>query len=488
LWLGIAAIAVAAVGSTLVFRDLLFKPDVPADSARRSIAVLPFEDVSRARDQEYFGTGIADELLSALSRLPNVRVAARTSSFALRGSNLSPGDIGRRLRVSSLLTGSVRREGERLRVVAELVDIGPDTVLWHGVFDRQASDVFAVQEDIARAIAREFQAPVSDSAELLKRSTRDPEAYQLYLRGRHGWRTRTAQSLAQAVNYFQQAIALDSNYASAHAGLADTYNAIGLNLYGPAGENFRRAREAAERAIALDPQLAEAHSALGAAIAFLDRDWDRAEDAFKRAIALDPSYPPSYYFYSIFLSNLGRHDSALTIATRARDLDATSAVMWQGIGIARVNAAQFPQAVSALEATIAIDPSYYFPHAWYSIALARTGKPDSALAEVHRAMRMAPQNVLVRAFHGQVHALVGQRDSATAIARGLEALQGVQAIPNVMVARLYAIMGDTTNALAALERGLVENEAQLAQLRVPGFETLYLHPRFEAILRQLKLN
>jgi tetratricopeptide (TPR) repeat protein len=351
-------------------------------------------------------------------------------------------------------------------VVAELVDIGPDTVLWHGVFDRQASDVFGVQEDIARAIAREFQAPVSDSAELLKRSTRDPEAYQLYLRGRHGWRTRTAQSLAQAVNYFQQAIALDSNYASAHAGLADTYNAIGLNLYGPAGENFRRAREAAERAIALDPQLAEAHSALGAAIAFLDRDWDRAEDAFKRAIALDPSYPPSYYFYSIFLSNLGRHDSALTIATRARDLDATSAVMWQGIGIARVNAAQFPQAVSALEATIAIDPSYYFPHAWYAVALARTGKPDSALAEVHRAMRMAPQNVLVRAFHGQVHALAGQRDSATAIARALEDLKGVQAIPNVMVARLYAIMGDTTNALAALERASGKRGAARAA-RVP---------------------
>jgi tetratricopeptide (TPR) repeat protein len=162
--------------------------------------------------------------------------------------------------------------------------------------------------------------------------------------------------------------------------------------------------------------------------------------------------------------------------------------MWQGIGIARVMAAQFPQAVTVLEATIAIDPNYYFPHTWYAVALARTGAPDSALAEVHRAMRLAPENLLVRTFHGQVHALVGQRDSATAIARDLEALERARAIPNVMVARLYAIMGDTAHALAALERALAQNEAQLAQLRVPGFETLYLHPRFEAILRQLKLN
>ena len=460
-----------------------------ADSmALKSIAVLPFDDVSQARDQEYFATGMADELLTALSRLPSLRVAARTSSYALRGTVLSTSEIGQRLNVGAVLTGSISREGTQLRVTAQLVEVRTDSVLWQDRFVRDLRDVFAVQEEIAQQIAGSLKLlGVRNRPRLVRAPTSDDEAYQLYLRGRHAWRTRTATSLQQAVSYFKQAIARDSNYASAWAGLADTYTVIGLNFYGRPGENFQEAKRAAQRALALDNLNAEAHAAYASNIAFLDRDWAAADRAYQRAIALDASYPATYYFYSIFLQGLRQSDSSLVMANRARDLDPESPVMAQGPGLALIMAGRFAEARPSLERAIAVAPNYYFPHAWYGIALARSGLPDSAITEARRAVALAPDNVLVETFLGQVYALAGQRDSAMAVAARLEARSERGPVPQVMLARLYSILGDVPHAMAALERGLMLNEAQLAQLRAPGFEALRGNPRYEAILKELRL-
>jgi serine/threonine-protein kinase len=492
-WVSRPAVAVAialAVIVPVIFawggRGTNSDTEVVRDSLQ-SIAVLPFEDVSAAKDQEYFATGMADELITALSRLPRLRIAARTSSFALRGSNLSPREIGQRLRVSSLLTGSIRRDGDRLRVNAELIDIGADTVVWKDVFDRQMRDVFTVQEQIAQTIASRFRLLTTEKP-LVSVATGDLEAYSLYLRGRLEWNKRTAASLGSAVDFFTQATRLDPRYARAWAGLADTYNVIGLNFYGPPGENFRAGREAARRAIALDSTLAEAHAALASATAFLDRDWESAEASYRRAIRLDPTYPATYYFYSIFLVNLHRFDEGLANAMTARELDPASAAMAQGVGMAYVYSGRFEEAIEPLRRAISLQPGYYFPHAWYAIALARRQQRDSALAEARDAVRLAPENVLVRTFLGQTFALVGESDSALAVARGIEALQSRRAVPWVMLGRLYAILGDKEQALQALRRGMEANEAQLAQLRVPGFEALHGDPRYEAMLKELRLK
>ncbi len=491
IWMVAVAATVVAVSAFGVMRWRAGKAGgvaITDSTALKSIAVLPFDDVSQARDQEYFATGMADELLTALSRVPTLRVAARTSSYALRGTALTTSEIGQRLNVGSVLTGSISREGTQLRVTAQLVDVRTDSVLWQDRFLRDLRDVFAVQEEIAQQIAGSLKLlGVSNRPRLVRAPTSDDEAYQLYLRGRHAWRTRTATSLQQAVSYFQQAIARDSNYASAWAGLADTYTVIGLNFYGRPGENFQAAKRAAQRALALDDQNAEAHAAYASNIAFLDRDWPAADREYQRAIALDASYPTTYYFYAIFLQGLHQFDSALVMANRARDLDRESPVMAQGPGLTLIMAGRFAEARPSLEQAIAVAPNYYFPHAWYGIALARSGMRDSAIAEGRRAVALAPDNVLVETFLGQVYALAGQRDSAVAIATRLEARAARAPVPQVMLARLYSILGDVPRAMAALERGLTLNEAQLAQLRAPGFEALRGNPRYEAILKELRL-
>ena len=487
----VAAALLAVVAVAILSSRTLLPPRGSAGSAAesvRSIAVLPFDDVSQAKDQEYFATGIADELLTALARLPNLRIAARTSSYALRGSNLAPQEIGRRLRVTALLTGSVRKDGDRLRISAELIDIPADTVMWTETFDEQLRDVFAVQEQIAQTIVRKLQLLESPAGRIVPTPTADLAAYELYLRGRLEWTRRTANSLRDAVRYFKQAIARDSMYAKAWAGLADTYNVIGLNFYGPPGENFRLGVEAARRAVALDSTLADAHAAFASAVAFDSRDWETSEASYLTAIRLDPTYPTTYYFYSIFLSGLGRFEESVANAVKARELEPSSAAMSQAVGMAYVYGRHFEEAVAPLKQAIALQPGYYFPYAWYAIALGRLQQKDSALAAARHAVRLAPDNVLVETFLGQTFALVGERDSAYAVARRLEARRGQQSVPNVMIARLYAILGDKERAFAAIDHALKANEAQLSQLRVPGFEALEGDPRYEAILRRLRLK
>jgi eukaryotic-like serine/threonine-protein kinase len=486
---GTAVVLAGIVAGTVVLRNRSASESAvsPADSVL-AIAVLPFDDVSPAKDQQYFATGMADELVSALARLPNLRVAARTSSFALRNSNLTLQEIGKRLRVSALLTGSIAKDGNRLRVRTELVDVATDSVLSRQQFDKELQDVFAVQDQIAQSVVSKLRVLGTAGRQLVGVATTDTAAYELYLRGRLAWNERTATSLRQAVAYFQRAIEKDSNYARAWAGLADTYNVIGLNFYGHPGENFRRGRGAAQKAIALDSTLAEAHAALASATAFLDRDWDAADKSYNTAIRLDPTYPTTYYFYSIFLTTLRRADEGIANAKKAHELDPSSSALAQGVGMAYIYSRRFDEALEPLRLAISLQPRYYFPHAWYAIALGRTQQRDSAIAEAREAVRLAPDNLLVRTFLGQTYALVGMRDSAYAVARTIEALQPSDTVPNVMLGRLYGILGDKERALAAVRRGIETNEAQVAQLLVPGFEVLDGDPRFEAILRQVRLK
>ena len=310
----------------------------------------------------------------------------------------------------------------------------------------------------------------------------------MYLRGRLAWNERTASSLRQAVSYFKQAIAKDSGYARAWAGLADTYNVIGLNFYGHPGDNFQLGRDAARKAIAFDSTLAEAHAALASATAFLERDYNAAQRSYETAIRLDPTYPTTYYFYSIFLVNLRRADEGIANAKLAHDLDPSSPALAQGVGMAHLNSGRFVESIEPFRVAISLQPRYYFPHAWYAIALARTAQRDSALAEAHEAVRLAPDNMLVRVFLGQTYALAGQRDSAYAIARSIEVLRAATVVPNVMLGRLYAIMGDKDRAVAAIRRGIDANEAQAGQLLIPGFDSLSGDPRFEAMLREVHLK
>ena len=476
------AIAVAV----LAWRVVAWRAAVPR-GAPRSIAVLPFQDLSATRSDEYFSTGMTDELLGALSSISGLRVAARNSSYAFKDRVAEYQKIGAALKVDALLEGSVRRERDQVRVLAQLVSVADGSSLWSSSFERTRSDDFALQEEIARAIVSALQLTLANQQTLVQRSTHDVEAYDLYLKGRAGWTRRTPASLLEAEQYFKKAVDKDPTYARAWAGLADVYIVQALNYFAAPGENFALGKAAALKALALDSMLAEAHASLGTVHFYYDRDWDAADASYRRAIALDPNYPTTHYFYALFLS-ARRDPAAMAEAEKARALDPLSPPVAQGPGIIFVQDARYSEAIAPLRVAIALNPRYYFPHNWLSIALAHSGAKAEALAESKLAVELAPDNMLAFAISGYVDAVVGERSAALAVIAKLDAFSRTRTVPYHYVARIYDALGDTTQALRYTQRALDAGEGQLSQLRVePRMRTIEKDPRFQAILKRLHI-
>ena len=299
------------------------------DAGPASAAVLPFVDLSPSRDQEYFSDGLTDELITSLSKIEGLRVAGRTSSFQFKGRNPDVRDVGRRLGVGAVLEGSVRRAGDRLRVNAQLVSAHDGYQLWSESYDRNPEDVFAVQEEIARAIVAALRVRLgaaTDSA-LGARPTEDLDAYDLYLKGRFAWNQRTGTSLQQAASWFGQAVARDSGFTRAWAGLADSYLLLPAYTGERQEEAWARARDAARRALAADPALADAHTSMAYGTMLYEWDWAGAEASFRRAIAANPNYPTAHHWYADFLAGRGRLDEALEQMEEARRLEPLSLII-----------------------------------------------------------------------------------------------------------------------------------------------------------------
>ncbi len=482
-----AAIGIAAlVGVVLGGRAILGRVGSgPATSPTplRALAVLPFEDLSESGGQAHFSLGMTDELITTLSRLPGLRVAARTSSSAAKARGGDARAIGDALHVDAFLDGSVRRAGDSLRVSVQLVNTSDGSTRWSDTYDGSLRDVFSMQERIARAVANALQIELAASRQLVKQPTSDIDAYQLYLKGRLALSQRTNASLHEAARYFQQVVDRDPSSARAWTGLADAYAVLALNYWGPPGDYFARAKAASLRAVELDSTIAEAHASLATVSFLYDRNWAAAERAFKRAIEIDPNYPTAHYFYSIFLSGRLRHDSAVAEGRRAQELDPLSPPLSQGEGMAYVLGSRPQQAVPLLREATAKFPDYYFPYSWLGLALARSGQPDEGVAAARRAMQLAPGNVLVEAFLGMTLATAGHRDEALQIAERIAARPG-DAIPFTYLARIYAALGEKDRAFEWLSRAVRAHEGQVAAMLTAGFENIKDDPRFDAIARQ----
>ena len=487
-WIVVAALALAiaaAVGAGLFWR---VRANAPAAPGTSSIAVLPFADLSEGRDQEYFSLGMAEELIRAFSQLPGLRVTGRTSSFALRGTTDDVQTIGRRLGVSSLLTGSIRRAGDSLRISAELVNTADGSTRWSNAYDRPARDVFAVQEEIAHAIALELSLDLGPRGTLIAPTTKDLGAYHLYLRGRLAWTQRTAESLTQAVDYYRQAVTLDPKFARAWASMADTYTAIARNLFGKPSEYLPLARDATLRAMTLDSASAEARAARGAIAHYLEHDWALAQAEYERAIALDPMYADAYYFHALFLTTVQHGDSALAQARRAVALEPLSVTAQMGPGMVLYLTHRSREAAQELRGAIAANPRFYFTHIWYALALATSGDSTAAIAEADEAVRLAPGNRLMVVMRGQALAHAGRTAEASAIARQARADARRIPIASFELARLYAILGDRAAALEWIGRSIDEKQTQSTQLLTPGFEALRDDPQFGSYLRAMRLD
>ncbi|HEV2736860.1 MAG TPA: tetratricopeptide repeat protein, partial [Longimicrobiaceae bacterium] len=447
------------------------------------IAVLPFEDDTGGRRSDYFSDGLTEEITDALTRVRGLRVIARTSAFAFRGTRAAAPEIGRKLGVTHLLEGSVRRGGESLRIRVRLVEAASGSLLWSGRYDREIGDVFAVQDEIARAVVDALRVELAgEGGSLVRGSTGDPEAHALYLRGRAAWYTRTPEGLQEAVAFFQRALERDPAYALAHIGLADAYNMLGAFDYGvyPPGEIYPRAREAATRALALRPDLAEAHTALANVLLNHGWDWDGAARAFRHALQLNPGYAPAYHWYSLYLGAVGRHAEALDAVRRARELDPMSLVMGTALARQLYFARDLGGAAREYRAVLAQDPGFLPARLGLGVTLAQAGAAEEAVAELAGAPDPhGDPRPVVLALLGHAQGRAGRRAEAAASLARLRRAAEARYVPPEYFAVVHLGLGEADAALDWLERACDARSGSVVYLRVdPLLDPVRADPRF----------
>ena len=483
----LAGIGLAAV---LVLAGFLIVRPRAADSAtlEKSIAVLPLVNVSGDTADTYFADGMTDELISALQTVPGLRVASRTAVFAYRRDNVSPEQIGRDLRVSTLLEGTVRRGGSQLRLTAQLVNADDGFTMWSQTYQSDLHDVFAVQDSIAQAIAAALRERFGDRrlAVELRKGTRDLEAYDEYLRGRYLFAQRGEDALRKSIEYFRKAIARDSMFAAAHAGLAEAYGV--LPYYAPVSPDsvLGLGLEAADQAIALDSALAAAFASRGGLLINAWR-WTEAEQAFRTAIRLDPEYASAHQWYGEELLILGHVDSAVAELRRATELDPVSAVMAASYAGALAVAGRKDEALRAGRRAVELAPDTYVARWLFGAALLHLGRDSAAIVELEAARAAgAPPHAL--GLLAYAYARVGRRTEARAFLEMLRTLPN-QTGAGIEVARIYLGLGQMDSAFVWLDRAVDQHDFKLnaETLWSPIWAPLHRDPRFAAVLARLNL-
>lgn len=464
---------------------------VPKDGST-SIVVLPFVNLSSDQENEYFSDGLTDDLINALTKIQGLRVVARSSAFQFKGKNPDIRTVGRQLNVGTVLEGSVRRSGDQLRITAQLSSVADGYHLWSETYDRQLKDVFAVQDEISRAIVRALEVHVAGepSRRLVPRSTRDLNAYSLYLQGRfhlNKWRPEGAR---KGIEYFELAIGKDRDYAPAYAGLADCYTWLGVFGWSPAQKAMPHAREAANRALQLDETLAAAHISLGYVKALYDWDWPGAEREFKRALELSPGDPDAHFAYSLtYLTPRGRLDEALEEIQRALVLDPLSPYKITAAGMIYTDRRDYDRAVEQCKKAIELDPAFYFAYDHLRGVEALRGRYAEAAAVV-QSMRGVFPDVNDTSLRAYTYASQGKKAEAlAAMDTWIQECSRLQRSGiSCSVAQAYAGIGEKELAFKWLDRAFEERNPLLPYVKVmPNFDLLRSDRRFAALVQRLGL-
>ena len=463
-----------------------------SSGARRdlqSVAVLPFWDMSPGRDQEYFCDGIAEELLNALTQIPGLRVAARTSAFQFKGQARDARQIGHALNVGTVLEGSVRKHHNRLRITVELIGTGDGYQLWSERFDREMEDVFAVQDEIAASVVKTLKGQLTTRIPLVAPHTRDLHAYTSYLEGRYHWNKRTEDDLTESVKCFKHAIEKDPGYAVAYAGMGDAYVTLGTYGAMPPADVMPKARKALEKALEIDDALAEAYTCRGCVRSVFDWSWDDAEQDFLRAIELDPAYPTAHHWYAInHLVPRGRFENAATELRRALELDPLALAIRTSLGMKSYFEARYDDAVDELLRTIQLDDRFGMARAFLAATYVEQGRYDEARTEIEAALRLCGRTPEMLSGLGYLHGRTGDVAGARAVLDELNRMSGERYVSPARLAHVSAGLGDRTAALDRLEEAVAERAADVAWLGVrPVFASLRGEPRFEALVKRLGL-
>jgi len=440
-------------------RDLL--PGRGETGAGASIAVLPFVDVSPDGDNEYFSDGMTEELIGMLSRIEGLRVASRTSVFAHKGRDQDVRQIGQQLGVDHVLEGSVRKAGTRLRITANLVNATNGYQLWSDVYERELADIFAVQEEISRAIVSRLRVDLADAR--LSEPV-DPAAYNLYLEGRYHWHRRTRESLHKAVVLFDSAVALAPNYVRAWIGLGDAHAVRGFYDYSPPREAFPAAERAAKAALALDPEHAEAHATLGYVSLYYHWNLTTAEEQFVRATTLDPSYSTGHQWYANLLTAAGRFDEAEREMRLAQEQDPLSLIANAALGWVLYHARDYDRAIAQCRSTLQLNPQFELAHLWMGWAYAELQQYDDAESAVRTALELSDSSALMVASLARVLALRGQRAEAAALLGRIQAPAGYA--PSYEIARVFTAMDNADKAFEWLDRAVSERSHSIVFLNV----------------------
>jgi TolB-like protein/DNA-binding winged helix-turn-helix (wHTH) protein/Tfp pilus assembly protein PilF len=480
-------LVVAAVGYGLFSRK---KP--PPTPAVSSIMVLPLDNLSGDTSQEYFADGVTDALIGDLAKLPGLHVISRTSSMHYKGTTKSLPEIAREIKVDAIVEGSVQRSGDRVVIRAQLIHAATDHHVWVQTYERPMSDVLDLQSEIAQTIARQVQIQMTpaDQARLTARHPVSPKAFDHYLQGRYlYWNKRTEENLNKAIAHFQNSIKEDPSYALAHVGLADCYNALGVVQIGafPPQEARRLAEENATKALALDPTLAEAHTALGF-VKHYNWNWTAAEQDFKRAIELNPNYANAHNFYASFLMSRGRIEESIASSDRARELDPFSLAISAQRGFLLENARRYKEAIDQLRAVIAMDPNNYQAHWFLGHTYAANRQFDQAIEAAQKAVDLSDRAPGALGMLGLAYALGDRKDEANKILNELLELNKRRYVTPAALANVYIALGKKDEAFVWLEKAFAERSNYLAYLKVfPILDPLRSDPRFANLVQRVGL-
>ena len=465
--------------------------DLGRRTAERAIAILPFANLTQQPGTDYLSDGLTEELIGALAKVEGLRVPSRTSVFALKGKSQDIRELGRQLNVETVLEGSVRQAGDRLRISAQLVSVHDGYQLWSETYDRRMADILDLQDEITRTIVRTLRVRLmgDQPTRPAQPRTRTPEAYQHYLKGRYFWNQRTGESLRKAITSFERAIELDPGYALAYAGIADAYNSLGFSFDLGGGDPavvIPLAKAAGRRALELDDRSAEVHTSLAFTNLIHDWDWATSEREFRRALELDPDYPHAHHWYSHHLVAVGRFDESLGHSRRALELEPLAMITNVHLGWHHFFAREYPAAVEQLRATLDLDPRFVHAHHYLGFVFAQQERYDEAIVELERAVALLPASLETMAELAAVYGVAGERPKAQEILDRLLGLARERYVSPFYVARIHHGLGHREEALQWLERAYDERADLVAYLNVdPRLDDLRHEPRFAALARKV---
>ncbi len=455
----------------------------------QSLAVLPLQNLSGDPAQEYFADGMTDELITEVAKVIPLRVISRTSIMQYKGALKPLPTIARELDVDAVVEGAVVRSGLKVRVTAQLIRARDDRLLWSEKYERDLSDVLALQSEVAHAIAGQIRVNLNaqEQTSLARPRLVNPQAYEAYLKGTFFRNKLTEEGLDKSVGFFTQTIELDPGYAQAYAGLSESYVYLGIFGFRPSGVVYPKARSAAMKALQLDETVAEAHNSLADVKKGYDWDWAGAEAEYRRAIQLNPSYSLAHSWYSEYLSKMGRHEEAIAEARRARELDPISVGRLTVLSMVFYRARRYDKAIGVCQRALELDPNS--PNTLWFLALAheQKGELPDAIAELERAVKSSGGGTIYRALLAHAYAQAGERTKALSILHELKALSKQRYVSPLDIAVIYTGLGDRNSAFQWLEKAYQERTMRIQELPDPLFDSLRSDPRFADLMQGIGL-